>query len=317
MGGLTWLDTRAGDQHGLITRAQLVEAGVSATMVGRWLQRGRLVTAFPAVYRVPGAPVTWEQRLLAAVLAAGDGALASHRSAARLWELLDDDVIEVTVPVESRPRLRGAAAIHRSGDVEDAHVVRRHGVPATTPMRTLVDLGAVAGPALVEDALDKALTARLVTIAGVENELDELARPGRRGAGVLRRILDRRALGASRPDSILEPRMARLLRRYDLPAAAFQHRVVKGGRFVAQVDFAYPNAKLAIEVDGFEAHSSPRALQSDLRRQNDLVGAGWTVLRFTWEDVVRRTAAVAAQIRNSLDICARQAGVDVQRPPAT
>lgn len=203
------------------------------------------------------------------------------------------------MPRRRRTRLAGVV-VHRSDDVEGAHVVRRSGVPSTTPMRMLVDLGAVVPGPLVEDALDRALALRLVKVPGVQAALDEVARCGRSGAGVLRAVLDGRALGADTPDSLLEPRMARLLRQHVLPPPVFQHEVRDAGRFVARVDFAYPDLRLAMEVDGFETHSSPRALQADLRRQNLLVGLGWTVLRFTWADVVGRPDRVAAEIGRAL-----------------
>ena len=79
-----------------------------------------------------------------------------------------------------------------------------------------------------------------------------------------------------------------LVRQYELMAPAFQHEVWHGGRFIARIDCAYPDRKLAIEVDGFEHHSSPEAFQRDRTRQNRLVALGWTVLRFTWHDVVHR-----------------------------
>ncbi|HET7488631.1 MAG TPA: DUF559 domain-containing protein [Acidimicrobiales bacterium] len=299
MGPITWLDGLGAGQHGLVTREQLHAAGVSEPTVGRWLGAGRVVAVFPSVYRVAGAPVTWEQRVLAAVLGAGQGAVASHRSAARLWGLLDDDTVEVSVPRPRRPRLHGVV-LHRSGDLGAARAVRRRGVPTTTPMRALVDLGAVLPAGAVEDALERALEARLLTVAGVEQALEEVAGPGRSGAGVLRGVLDRRALGADRPDSLLEPRMARLMRVHRLPPAAFQHEVREAGRFVARVDFAYPDRRLALEVDGHAAHASPQAFQHDLERQNALVALGWTVLRFTWADVVRRPDRVAAQVRRVL-----------------
>lgn len=290
---------RAGSQHGLVERSQVLGAGVSPSTLRRWVAAGRLVVVFPGVYRVAGAPVTWEQRLLAAVLAAGDGAMASHRSAARLWQVLDADVLELTVPAHRRPRLPGVV-VHRSEDVSGARPVRRARVPTTTPLRMLVDLGAVVGGGAVEDALDRALERRLVSVAGVERTLGRLACRGRSGAGVLRTVLDRRALGAAPADSLLEPRMARLLRAHALPAPVFQHEVRHGGRFVARVDFAYPDAGLAVEVDGYGSHSSPRAFQADLRRQNALVALGWTVLRFTWSDVVGRPEKVATEIRRLL-----------------
>lgn len=299
MGSVKFLDVLALGQHGLVVRRQLLDAGLSASAIKRWVSADRLIVLYPGVYRLAGSPPSWEQRLLAAVLAAGDGAVASHRSAARLWRVLDAEEIELTLPRSRRTRLSGVV-IHRSDDVVGAHVVHRNGVPSTTPLRMLVDLGAVLPGDLVEDALDRALALRLVTVPGVQASLDAVARRGRCGAGVLRTVLDSRALGADRPDSLLEPRMARLLRRHQLPPAVFQYEVRHAGRFVARIDFAYPRVRLAIEVDGFETHSSPRALQGDLRRQNLLVGLGWRVLRFTWADVVRNPDRVAAEIERVL-----------------
>ncbi|MGI8685288.1 MAG: type IV toxin-antitoxin system AbiEi family antitoxin domain-containing protein [Acidimicrobiales bacterium] len=296
---IAWLDVLAGTQRGLVRRRQLLDHGISAATISRWLASGRLVMVQPGVYRLAGAPVTWEQRLLAGVLTAGNGAVASHRSAARLWDVLDTDVLEITVPADRRVRVAGVT-VHRSGDVSGARVVPRHGIPTTTPLRLFVDLGAVVPAGVLEDALDRALGRQLVSVEGVMAALSAVGRHGRTGAGVLRRLLDERALGTDRPDSLLEPRMARLLRSHGLPDAAFQHELRRGGRFVARVDFAYPELRLAIEVDGFEKHSSPRALQDDLRRQNALVSLGWTVLRFTWADVVRRPARVAAEISSVL-----------------
>jgi very-short-patch-repair endonuclease len=110
-------------------------------------------------------------------------------------------------------------------------------------------------------------------------------------------VLDARALGAAPPDGLLEPRMARLLRDHGLPPAVFQHAIPELG---VRVDFAYPDVRLAIEVDGYEVHGTPRALTADLQRQNRLVIAGWTVIRFTWVEVVRQPAKVAAAVRDAL-----------------
>lgn len=286
---------KAATQHGLVERAWLFEFGVTPSMLQRWLSDGRLVAVQPRVYRVAGAPVTWEQRLFAAVLSAGPGAVASHRSAARLWGIHDSDALDVSSPVRRNRRLRGAM-LRYSADLGQAASFRRNSIPATDPMRALVDLGAVVPATELEDTLDRALERRLLSVAGVEGALNAVARSGRNGAGVLRTVLDERALGTDRPDSLLEPRMARLLRAHHLPPADFQHVVRHDGRTVAKIDFAYPCLRLAIEVDGWESHSSPRALQDDLDRQNALVALGWTVIRFTWHDVVRGPAKVAAGV---------------------
>lgn len=287
---------RAAQYHGLVERSWLLAIGVSPSQLQHWMEHGRLERLQRGVYRLAGAPATWEQRLLGAVLAAGPGAVASHRSAARLWSLASKEELDVTVPNRRRRRLRGTIHLFSSVDLDPADVCLRKRIPLTNPLRTLTDLGAVVGPGELEDVLDHALVSRLVSVAGVERTLDTVARRGRPGVGPLRAVLDSRALGAERPDSVLEPRMARLMRRYGLPPAVFQCAVHHHGRFIARVDFAYPELLLAIEIDGFATHGSPRALQSDLDRQNRLQAAGWRVLRFTWVDVVRRPEKVAAAI---------------------
>lgn len=277
------LARKARTQHGVVHRDQLA---IPPRTVDKWVAAGRLERIHPGVYRVAGSVETWEQRTMAAALASGG--VVSHRSAARLWDLCDDDVVEIAV-VEGHPRLHGVVA-HRSTDLSPKYVTRRRGIPVTNPMRTLVDLGAVDKWA-VADALERAVIARVCSVVAVERVLDEVARKGRRGAGVIRRVLDDRALGQARPDGLLEARFARLVREHRLPTPVFQHRVAR-----YRVDFAYPGSMIAIEVDGFEVHASPAALQADLERQNHLVAAGWTVLRFTWRDVVRRPARVAQQV---------------------
>jgi hypothetical protein len=285
------LDTVAAGQYGLVTSAQLSELGVPPSTVRNWRHRKRLERVQPGVNRLAGTTQTFHQKLLAAVLSAGSGAAASHRAAARLWDMWlpePDQPPEIVVPRDHRVRLWNGIA-HSTRD--PIPTVRRHGIPTTTPMRTLVDLGAVCNAHEVEDALDRALIGRLCTVAAVEWELARVARTGRRGAGVLHQVLDDRALGAQRPDGLLEPRFARLVRRFGLPQPVFQYRF---GRF--RIDFAWPRFKVAVEVDGYQFHGSRAAWQADRARQNVLGAAGWVVLRFTWEELVRRPGAVAAAI---------------------
>jgi very-short-patch-repair endonuclease len=297
MGAERALAELAAVQHGLVSRAQAHELGVSDSSIRKRCLAGGLRALQPGVYVVGGAPDTWHQRMLGACMAAGGLAVASHRSAARLWGLLgEEDLLELTVCRPRAPRPR-RALWHRSRDLVPRHATVRNGIPVTNPMRTLVDLGAVVERWVVEDALDRALSSRLVRMSAVEWMLHDVARPGRRGCGVLRTVLDDRALGTARPDGLLEPRMARLLRSHGLPEAVFQHPVREAR---ARVDFAYPQERLAIEVDGYEVHGTPRAMAADHERHNRLVAAGWTVLRFTWHQVVREPARVAASVRSAL-----------------
>jgi very-short-patch-repair endonuclease len=284
-------------QHGVVSRAQALACGLTTSALKRRLAAGRVVAMHPGVYRWPGTPTTWEQRVVAACLAGGRHAFASHRTAAALWSLVDaTDLVEVTSRRPCCPKPRGVV-LHRSTDLDPTHVTMRQGVPVTNPLRTMVDLGSVLSRPQVEDALDRGLAAHLFSVAAVEHVLAEVARPGRRGCGVLRRVLDQRALGAARPDGLLEPRMARHLRTAGFPPAAFQHWIPEAR---ARVDFAYPHLRLAIEVDGFAFHASERSMSSDHDRQNRLLAAGWVVVRFTWGDVVRHPSLVTRRLSEVL-----------------
>ena len=115
----------------------------------------------------------------------------------------------------------------------------------------------------------------------------------RPGVGRLRAIVEDRTAGI--PSEELEREFLRLIRRFRLPKPVRQR---PQGRY--RIDFAYPDAMLAIEVDGWSSHGTPAALANDLRRQNKLVLSGWTVLRFTWKQLVESPDEVVATIRTAL-----------------
>lgn len=193
--------------------------------------------------------------------------------------------------------------IHRSLRIPSAHVRVRDGVTVTTVERTLADLGAVVGQSVVRAAAEAATVQRLTTVERLFALVDDHARRGRTGIGALRAVLEDWVLSERPPDSPLEIAFIRLVRRFRLPEPCFQCQVVDGnGRFVARIDAGWPDVRLAVEVDGFSTHGSPSAMQKDLARQNRLVALGWTVLRFTWHDVVRRPRSVGAQIAEVLAV---------------
>ena len=285
----------ASRQHGLIERSQVM---LSDAAFARFLASDMLIRVFPAVYRVAGAPITREQLLLAPCLAAGFGSAVSHRTAGSEWAIVEGfaDVIEIVTPRPQWPRLPGVV-VHRSTDLKPNHITIRHGVPMTKPLRTLVDLGAVVPANVVSDALEAGLSARLFHIRAADAALDEFGCKGRTGVGVFRRVIDDRALERGIPDGLLEPRMARLLKKHDLPKAVFQFWVTAKIR----VDFAYVDLRVVIEVDGFKTRSTPKRMAADLERQNELVTLGWTVLRFTWRQVVNQPEKVAQTILVTLE----------------
>ena len=281
----------ASRQHGLVEWTQALDH-VTAAALRYAVDAGQLTRVHPAVYRLAGAPVTRAQNLLAACLAAGPESAVSHRAATHEWELAEfPTIVEIVTPRARWPRLRGVT-VHRSTDLRPDHVTWRHGFPITKPLRTLVDLGQVAARSTVADALETGLAVRLFGIRAADAALDEFACRGRTGVGVFRAVIDDRALDRGIPDGLLEPRMARLLRRHGIPRPVFQYWVTSEIR----VDFAYPDLRIVIEVDGWSSRRTPRAMARDLERQNALVMLGWTVLRFTWRQVVKQPDKVAKTV---------------------
>jgi very-short-patch-repair endonuclease len=293
--GDSGLDLLAESQYGLITHEQAV-GRLPRDQLRSWVRRRLLVPVRPGVYRFQGVPESWEQQLLAVCLATD--AVASHRAAARLWSLEGVAALrlEVTTPSGRPVRLPGVRA-HRSNRLGPEFLTVHRGIPVTTPARTLVDLSAVAPAPTVEKAVDGALRDGLVTVASLRTCFDAVAGRGRRRVAHFRPVLDARQPGYSPGDSALEVRVQRWLTAAGLPPPALQFRVRIGDRRY-RLDLAYPDLRIAVELDGWAAHSTRRAFDHDRARGNDLELEGWTLLRFTSSssrtDVVRTVQAARA-----------------------
>ncbi len=288
------LDGLARPRLGAVSTTELRQAGIDDDRREHALNRGTLIPIGPRVYRAAGVSLTREAELRAACASIGPHAVVSHRSSLRIWRLIDNvDTIEVTVPLGRRCTIDGLT-VHRSTDLADPYCGVRRGVPVTTPARSLLDAAAVLAPAELEQAVEGALSDRLVSVAGLRTILHELGRPGRRGAGRLRLYLDRRALADARPESRLEPVMARVCRDHGVGPVLYQANVVLDGK-TYRPDFQVPEALLAVEVDGFDAHRSRAAFDHDLTRQNAFIRHDWLVLRYT-SSHMRRPAKVANEI---------------------
>lgn len=278
-------------EYGLFASDAL--AGVPRGVIRHAVESGRWERLHSGLYAIAGSPDSDEKLLLAGCKATNG--IASHRSALWLWGLTGKrlEVVEVSVPRSSSPRPLGVV-VHRSRDLGLAVPYTRRGIPVTTPLRTLVDAGAVLPKLLVAQALDAAVAQKLVTASAVEAELRRLARPGRRGAGVLRTVLEERDC-IGRSPSVLEARAGRLFARSRvLPPPVPELIAGPNGEF--RLDFPWPDALLDIEVDGWEWHSSYAATLLDKRRNNSLTSQGWAFLRYGWQDIVRRPRAVLHEV---------------------
>jgi predicted transcriptional regulator of viral defense system len=171
--------------HGVVTRAELLGAGISAKEVRQRLGTGTLIAVFRGVYRVGHTAPSVEARYLAAVLACGEGAVLSGRAAAHLWGLLKGPAppLEVTAPTERR--VKGVKT--RRARRAKRETTTWRGIPVTTPARTLVDLAAVVDAADLARACHEAGVRHRTTPKQVEAVLAR--RPNAPGAGRLRAVL--------------------------------------------------------------------------------------------------------------------------------
>jgi very-short-patch-repair endonuclease len=289
-------------QFGVFARRQAFAAGYTRDSAHRCVASGEWQMARRGVYRMRGAPRSWHQDLMSAVIWAGPGAAASHRSAAALWALdgFPPGGVEVSASRQLRSRSAGTV-VHKVEPFALVDLARLSGIPVTAAGRTLLDLAAVVPKERVEVALEDALRRGLVSLDRLGDMLFRLGRRGRRGAGRFHELLRARDPSVAPPESVLEARLLRLLAEARLPAPARQYEIWDAGRLVARADFAYPDSRVVIEADGYAYHSGRAAWQRDLIRHNALVALGWRVLRFSWPDVLHRGRYVVDRVRAMRD----------------
>ncbi len=282
----------AAQQHGVVHRRHALALGMTARQIHDRLVSGLLVPVHPSVYRLAGTPRSWEQDLFAAVMAAGDGVVASHRSAARLWGLrgIEQAPVEIAIAGRHGPALT-SVVVHHTDRLDAVDVSRRRRIPVTAPARTLLDLAGVVDVDALEPALEDAVLRGLAPFPLLRSTLDRLGGSGRRGAAGLRLLLDARDPATAPTESMLEDALVRVLRRAGLPPPRRQHRVG-----TVRVDLAYLDIGLAIEADSRVWHAGRGDVQRNSSKHNLLVAAGWRVLRFTWFDVKSRPSYVLATI---------------------
>jgi predicted transcriptional regulator of viral defense system len=301
---MLYIDRRLADiaskQRMLLTIADVIAAGGGHDHARRRVDSGRWIRVARGVYLIAGAPFDWPTRQLAAVFAAGPGAVTSHFAAARLWALPGYGTagVELTIPRHRHHRCPDVR-VHESTDLDRCRVVQLDAVPVTDADRTLLDVARFVGHQRLTRSVEAARRAEHVTWSSLISMLAGHARQGRPGVRRLRGVILEHAHRAEITDTDMELLVLGLITGAGLPEPTLHHKVFDGGRFVAEVDLGYPQWKIAIECDG-SVHLDPAVRERDLARQNDLVLAGWTILRFSYDRVRTRPDLVIAEIRAAI-----------------
>lgn len=277
-------------QFGMISRTQALAAGLSRHQVDRLIAARRWLPIHPGVYFVADRGLTEESRVWAAAQWAGEDATVSGLTAAwwhRLWPK-PLSIVDITVPRSSgKRRARGIRVRRRHLPVEDRVLV--HGLWVTdvplTVLEAAVQLGE-GGSLLVDHAIQRRVSFDALRQAHSRNL-------GWHGSASAAALL---AAAADRAASAAERKAIALLRAAGLTGWRAHYRL--GGY---ELDLAFPDEQVAIEVDGWAWHHDVERFRRDRQRQNAVVLAGWTVLRFTWHDLTQRPDEVVAEIRAAIN----------------
>jgi very-short-patch-repair endonuclease len=289
----TLLDKIAAEQAGLFTRSQARACGYSGYQIRRRRAHGEWQVVLGPVMARAGMAVTPRLRDRAAHLAVPQSILAGP-SAAR-WHGIDVDDLGPCLAVwpHDHPRLVGVRLLRQPPPERDILLI--DGVLVTTRERAVFDCVRVLPEKAAVELLDRALQRRWITV-------DELlwrtaAWVGRRGAPRLVRLIRLTSAGAR---SAGERLLVSLLRGAAVTGWSANRRIHDMDGLIGEGDVVFERERLVVEVDGWAFHVTPERFQRDRERQNRLIAAGWTVLRFTWRDLTERPDQVIATIRATL-----------------
>jgi predicted transcriptional regulator of viral defense system len=271
-------------QHGVVSRAQLHSQGVAGSAITRWLTAGRLHRIHPHVYALGHRAISLEGQLCAALLYAGGGAVLSHTTAAWIWSLVDAEPRQIHLVARDRRRSLPGVRVHRRRLVERADC---RGFPVTSVARTLLDLAGTLSFRQLRRAMAEADYRGLLD----PNEIAAVLGRGRSGSRALRRALDTHLPELAQTLSVLEERFVELCETAGLPLPEVNASVGS-----MRVDALWPDQRVAVELDGGDAHGSWAQIKRDRQRELALRAKGLQVVRYTWEQIKTRPDEIAADL---------------------
>lgn len=290
-----WIADLAAAQHGVVARSQLVDAGFSGSAIDRRIAAGRLHPLHAGVFAVGHPHVSTEGNWMAAVLAAGEEGVLSHRSAGALWGICHDAAAftETTSPErhDRRPGLRP----HRGTPATD-EVTVRNAIPVTTVERTLIDLAGVLPRPRLARAMDQAEILRLLDLHSLTSLVAR--HRGRRGIGGLRLVVaEFLETGAHLTRSELEDRFLAFLDRVGIRTPETNVPLEIDGRWF-EVDCLWRSEGVVVELNGYAVHGTRRAFETDSERIRVLQAAGLNAVPVTWRQLTRDADKLERDLRS-------------------
>lgn len=283
-------------EHGVVTRDALVGAGLPSRQIDRWSEDGRLVPAAHGVFRLGGAPPTFDAEVLAAVKVFDGETWASHHTASRLWAAGihgREQRVELTRP-EGLSARRSIARVHRTSLLPPRHVTTLRGIPVTTVARTLFDLARTTGPMRLGRAVTEVTRNGQCTIGGLYRVYHDLGRRGRPGTRRMREVLDAKGPHYVPTESELDEIGRALLA--GAPGLEWQVEMADERGYIRRVDGLHRAARLVLEFDGAPFHDPPEQAALDADGDRRLDALGFRVHRYRWRHVTRLADATLAEV---------------------
>jgi hypothetical protein len=277
----------AGDSAGAISGGRAVELGMTRHQIKRLVRSGRWRRTHHDVFVIDGVPDSFRQR---AAAAASIGAACSHRCAAALYNLdgISAREVEIVVPTVFAPtRFAGDVTVHRTRHLPDDHIREHAGIAVTDVARTILDLGGVVSFRSMRRAAISAVDRALVTPEQMHARFRCCGASGKPGTANLRRLLGQTDWNLDISDSDLEDEAYALITSAGLPSPKRLHRVYEGGILVGELDLAYPDRRIGIEIDSYAFHGPRPDFVRDRGRVNGLQAFGWRIFHFVYEDSLR------------------------------
>ena len=292
-------------QFGVASAADFAACQVSRKWLRRRIETGEWIRLHRGVYCQGSNEPNVDQLEMAAMLAAGEGAVLSHTSAARRLrvDVPRNESVQITIPASRNIAKLIGVQIWRSRDLIQTHVTKRGPFRLTHLARTMLDLASVLDNAWLRATFDSALRQRKTNLAWISRALRDHGR-GRRGAERLRALVAEYRREDEVSDSVLES-FGIELGRATGRKPKLHWQVLDGERLIAEVDFAWPEVRLCVELDGWSQHGTRAAFVRDRARDRALLRLGWMVLRYTWQDVTVDREAVMGELVSTYDYRAR------------
>lgn len=286
---------------GIVTAREALALGMSSTTLARRLEAGVLVRIKRGLFRLAGTEEEHDSALEAACRHLD--AVVSHESAGRLHRFDGLAWINptVTVPHRHTKHFEGVH-VHQSTDLADDHLVWIRGLRVTNPERTIIDLAATLSEARIDWVLDRALSSGSVGLENLADLFASLARRGKPGTTVMRRLLEKRGQDYVPPDTVLEQRLLSVIESGGLPRPTPQFTPPWLAPTAGRVDLAYPEHKLIIEGDSRKWHLLMESFETDRQRDNQAQLAGWRILRFTWRQIMEEPETIIASVTAALRV---------------